>query len=63
MWANIFFFLGVIFTINGIYMFNSSVKEARKGYMKDETKIKKNDRSALVSLGVGIIFFIITSLF
>ncbi|KLO20884.1 MULTISPECIES: hypothetical protein [unclassified Marinitoga] len=63
MWANIFFFLGVIFTLNGIYLFNSSVKETRKGYMKNEDKIRKNDKHALISLGVGIIFFIITSLF
>ncbi|GAB6188405.1 hypothetical protein JCM30566_01440 [Marinitoga arctica] len=63
MWGNIFFFLGVIFTLNGIYMFNSSVKEVRKGYMKDITKIKKNDKGAFISLGIGIIFFIITSIF
>ncbi|WP_129409319.1 hypothetical protein [Marinitoga lauensis] len=63
MWANVFFFLGVIFTINSIYLFNTSVKETRKGYMKDEERIKKSDKRAFISLGIGIIFFIITSLF
>jgi hypothetical protein len=63
MLANIFFFIGVVFIINGIYMFNSSVKETRKGYMKNEDKIRKSDKNALISLGIGLLFFFITSLF
>jgi hypothetical protein len=63
MLANIFFFAGVFFVLNGIYVFNTSVKETRKGYMKDEEKIKKSDKKALIYLLIGIILFFITSLF
>ncbi|SHE49009.1 hypothetical protein SAMN02745164_00539 [Marinitoga hydrogenitolerans DSM 16785] len=63
MLANIFFFSGVIFILNGIYLFNFSVKETRKGYMKNEEKIRKSDKQAFVSIAIGIILFFITSLF
>ncbi|KAF2955503.1 hypothetical protein [Marinitoga sp. 38H-ov] len=63
MLANIFFFSGVFFILNGIYLFNSTVKETRKGYMKDEDKIKKSDKKAIIYFIIGIILFFITSLF
>ncbi|AEX86269.1 hypothetical protein XO10_09335 [Marinitoga sp. 1135] len=61
--ANILFYAGVILIINSMYLFNSSAKELRKGYLKKESVIQKNDKHAFISLVIAIVLFIIVAIF